>query len=155
VTYCGKVRWLRRFRNLALTQRQAAMSRIPHPSSTRTPLRPPSTPSSPARSRLNSTTSPSKARAQSVARAKTPTRPAPTVTPQEPAATPLSIKEAIALRRAEAKKAQAKGSSSAGQDFISLDVPSSLTTTKQEEEDILGRWPVRETIERARSTGDC
>lgn len=124
------------------------MSRVPHP-----PPRPPSTPSSPARSRLTSST-PSKWRSQSAARAKTPTKSVATATPQEPSA-PLSIKEAIALRRAEAKKAQAKGNNSGSHDFISLDDPSLSSTTKPEEEDILGRWPVRETIERARSTGDC
>jgi hypothetical protein len=63
---------------------ETTMSHIPHPSSTRTPLRAPSTPSSPAQSRLNSTTTPSKVRAQSAAWAKTPITPAPTVTPQEP-----------------------------------------------------------------------
>ena len=79
----------------------------------------------------------------------------PSPTPQVPTGPPLSIKEAIALRRADAKKAQVKGSNNGGNDFISLDDSSPLTTTKQEEEDVLGRWSVRETIERARSTGDC
>ncbi|KAG5340891.1 hypothetical protein C0989_012643 [Termitomyces sp. Mn162] len=62
----------------------------------------------------------------------------------------LSIKEAIALRRAEAKKAQSKVSSN---DFVSSEDASPLPVPKKDEEDILGRWPIRETIERARSTG--
>jgi hypothetical protein len=135
------------------------MSRVPlsHPSSSRTSLRPPSAPSSPARTRTTSTGTPLKVRAQSAARSKTPTKNASTATPQEPAATntSLSIKEAIARRRAEAKKSQEKGNNSGGHDFISLDDPSPTTTSKPQDEDILGRWPVRETIERARSTGDC
>lgn len=128
------------------------MSRIPPTSSNRAPLRPPSTP---VRTRLNSTNTPLKARGQSSARSKTPTKRVPSPTPQVPTGPPLSIKEAIALRRADAKKAQVKGSNNGGNDFISLDDSSPLTTTKQEEEDVLGRWSVRETIERARSTGDC
>jgi len=127
------------------------MSRIPHPSS-RTPIRPPSTPE---RSRVTATTTPSRVRTRPAARSGTPNKLAPAAAPEEPAAAPLSIKEAIALRRAEAKKAQAKGNDNGGQDFISLDEPPQSTATKQEEEDVLGRWPVRETIERARNTGDC
>jgi hypothetical protein len=120
------------------------MSRVP---STRAP---PKLSSTPARTRVTPTT-PSKNRTQPAARSGTPTKAA---TSHETAATTLSIKEVIALRRAEAKKAQAKENNSTGTDSISLDDPSP-STTKQEEEDILGRWPLRETIERARSTGDC
>jgi hypothetical protein len=124
------------------------MSRVP---STRAPQKLPSTP---ARTRVTAATTPSKARTQSAARSGTPTKAAPAATSHEAATTTLSIKEVIALRRAEAKKAQAKGNISGGNDFISLDDPAP-STTKQEEDDNLGRWPVRETIERARSTGDC
>jgi hypothetical protein len=67
----------------------------------------------------------------------------------------LSIKEVIALKRAEAKKGQSKAGNgsldnlaSAAEDALP-DAPS-----KQEEDDILGRLSVRETIERARNTGE-
>ena len=130
------------------------MSRVPHSSSTRTPLRPPSTP---AKSRVTPTTTPSKGRTQPatpIKRSTTPSKPPASALPREPPPPALSIKEAIALRRAEAKKAQDKGNSSGPHDFISLDDPSPSVAIKLEDEDILGRWPVRETIERARSTGD-
>ena len=71
--------------------------------------------------------------------------------------TPVNIREAIALKRAEVKKAERASSSSrnggAFDDVASLeDAP----PTKAEEEhvDELGRWSVKETIERARSTGE-
>ncbi|KAG6862023.1 hypothetical protein C0995_008211 [Termitomyces sp. Mi166 len=82
-----------------------------------------------------------------------PTQPSPkppsgTISQDTPSSS-LNIKEAIALRRAEAKKAQLKAHSN---DFISLEDASPGPVPKKEEEDILGRWPIRETIERARST---
>ncbi|KAJ7649729.1 hypothetical protein FB45DRAFT_885727 [Roridomyces roridus] len=68
----------------------------------------------------------------------------------KPAVPALSIKELLALKRAEAKKAQKKSSSL--DDFSSLEdaVPDSPAP---EAEDILGRPPLREAIERAKSTG--
>jgi len=65
----------------------------------------------------------------------------------------LSLKEAIALRRAEAKKAQAKGAGGGLDSLASLEdaIPDA---SKPEEEDLLGRLSVRDTIERARSTGE-
>ncbi|KAG6820087.1 hypothetical protein H0H93_005516 [Arthromyces matolae] len=86
--------------------------------------------------------------------ATSPTKPSakPVPTPVTKAdAPPLSIKEAIALKRAEAKKAQSTANTS---DFISLEDASPVPAPKPEEEDALGRWPIRETIERARSTGN-
>ncbi|CAK5263046.1 unnamed protein product [Mycena citricolor] len=69
----------------------------------------------------------------------------------DPADRPLSIKEAIALKRAEAKKAQAAKSTPLD-DFSTLEdaIPDA---PPPEEEDILGRPPLRETIEKAKQTG--
>lgn len=124
------------------------MSRIPQ--STRAP------PTTPAKSRIATAATPSRVRTQST-RSGTPTKPAARAASpaQEPATPSLSIKEAIALRRAEAKKAQLKSSGGTQNDFISLEDASPFPAAKQEDEDILGRWPVRESIERARSTGIC
>jgi len=66
----------------------------------------------------------------------------------------LSLKEVIAQRRAEARKLK---SSSPTLDCLPLlgDDPSSVVQSKSQKEDLddLGRWSLRETIERARSTG--
>ncbi|RDB25694.1 Leucine-rich repeat-containing protein 40 [Hypsizygus marmoreus] len=125
------------------------MSRIPLPSSTRSPLKPPSTVT---KTRVAAPGTPSRTRAIST-RSGTPTKSASSAsTAQDSAPPPLSIKEAIALRRAEAKKAQAK-SNIATNDFISLEDASPFPSKAADDEDILGRWPVTETIERARSTG--
>ncbi|PPR04904.1 hypothetical protein CVT24_007148 [Panaeolus cyanescens] len=142
------------------------MSRIPQPSSSRTTssLKPPSTPT---RTRISSTvgsstpTPSSRVRTQSsTARtttpkpgARTPAKPKPVEEPPMPAPA-LSIKEAIALKRAEAKKAQQKQSGGGLGDMSTLeDALPDIPAHKQEEEDLLGRLPVRDTIDRARSTG--
>ena len=67
----------------------------------------------------------------------------------------MSLKEVIALRRAEAKKAQAKpGGGGGGLDnFVGLEDALPTANKHEEEEDILGRLPLRDTIEQARSTG--
>lgn len=123
------------------------MSRIPQSSSSRSPLKP-STNSPVSNPSTNS-------------KFRTPLRTGVSPTPpssktssgttnQDTVSSSLSIKEAIALRRAEAKKTQLKAPSN---DFISLEDASPVPVPQKEEEDILGRWPIRETIERARSTG--
>lgn len=66
----------------------------------------------------------------------------------------INIREAIALKRAEAKKVQSKGLSGGETvdqwDGLEEVIPDAL---KPEEEDLLGRLSIRDTIERARSTG--
>ncbi|GLB40539.1 putative leucine rich repeat [Lyophyllum shimeji] len=129
------------------------MSRIPPPSSSRSTTRAPTTP---VKSRGAAPLTP-RVRTQST-KSTTPSKPSskPVVNAapsQDTPPPPLSIKEAIALRRAEAKKAQSKLSSGPQHDFLSLDDASPVPAMKQEDEDILGRWPIRETIERARSSG--
>ncbi|PPQ88886.1 hypothetical protein CVT25_009121 [Psilocybe cyanescens] len=135
------------------------MSRIPQPSSSRTSLKPPSTP---GKSRIAAPSSPSAARTRTIttARSATPTKSkAVEKTPMvEDTPTPtLSIKEAIALKRAEAKKAQARiggGGGSGGLEDVGA-LADTLPDIKapEEEEDLLGRMSVRDTIEQARSTG--
>lgn len=116
-------------------------------------------PTAPGRSRIAVAATPARIRTQPP-RSTTPTNTKPaghaTAPPaQDSAPPPLSIKEVIALRRAEAKKAQTSIKGVIQNDFMALEDASSVpTTTKQEEEDILGRLPMREIIERARSTGE-
>ncbi|KAF9546309.1 L domain-like protein [Agrocybe pediades] len=130
---------------------------MPQPSSSR--LKPPST------SRIPAPSSPSAARTRTLSstpRAKTPTKPKPAESGKVSTPTgagTLSIKEAIALKRSEARKTQMSasgggGSGGGGMNMGSLeDALPELTKKPQEEEDLLGRLPVRETIEQARSTG--
>lgn len=73
---------------------------------------------------------------------------------------PVNIKEAIALKRAEAKKAATRPNFGDGAGFDSLDtledsIPDSKSPAKREvdENADLSRWSVKEAIERARSTG--
>lgn len=70
----------------------------------------------------------------------------------------MSLKEQIALRRAEVKKAQTQANVGNDEDTIgpSLSLFGTPTKAKKEEEEIveMGRWSVRETVERARSTGE-
>ncbi|KZV66330.1 hypothetical protein PENSPDRAFT_585458 [Peniophora sp. CONT] len=169
------------------------MSRLPQPSSSRTPVK--STPSrtrttstvSATTSRLNAvspspasrfrTPSPSKPAPESTSRTTTPTssriKPAaarvpasvraspskPKPKPAEPAAPPaepparLSLKEQIALKRAEAKKAQQKSGPVAEGEWAGLEEAAPDTFGKPPPEEELGRWSIRETIERARMIG--
>jgi len=114
----------------------------------------PSTSSGTAKTRLVPTT-PSRIRTTSTAPKATPSRsrrasPEKAEQPPLPAAPQLSIKEAIALKRAEARKAAQR--SPATQDNLEEAIP--FQNQNQEEEDILNRGTVREAIERARNTGD-
>ncbi|RXW22601.1 hypothetical protein EST38_g3239 [Candolleomyces aberdarensis] len=69
-------------------------------------------------------------------------------------ATPLSIKEAIALKRAETKKTQERAAKGSLDSMGTLeDALPANTQPAEEDADLLGRLPLRETIEKARSTG--
>ncbi|KAF5359094.1 hypothetical protein D9756_003536 [Leucocoprinus leucothites] len=72
-----------------------------------------------------------------------------------PATPSASIREAIALKRAEAKKAQIRTGGGGDLDFKSSleEVIPPHAIPVQGEEDLLGRATLRETIEKARSTG--
>ncbi|KAF5389029.1 hypothetical protein D9757_005019 [Collybiopsis confluens] len=75
-----------------------------------------------------------------------------------PSASTMSIKEAIALKRAEAKKAQAAQARQGGGRLDSLEdaVPPPRSRDEGEvlaEDDLLGRWSTLECIERGRSSG--
>lgn len=89
----------------------------------------------------------------STSRSATPSKPKVVVEPP-PSVPALSIREAIALKRAEAKKEQSKVPSGGGTldqwDSLQDSIPNA---SKPEEEDLLGRLSIRDTIERARSTG--
>lgn len=156
------------------------MSRIPQPPSrnaTRTPSKTPATP----KSRVAGPSSARKPPPSPTPSART-LRPQtslksikPPASPQKPSAhrlkvnnveladvsakaTSASIREQIALKRAEAKKALAGsqgGTSSGLDDFTGLE-ETLPTAHKSPEEDVidLGRWSVKETIERARTTGE-
>ncbi|KAI0090951.1 hypothetical protein BDY19DRAFT_991554 [Irpex rosettiformis] len=133
-------------------------------SSTRT-TKPPASPTTPATSRtLRPQASMKSMKPLSPASPqKSPVRRTPTKTTavedghEEPKTPPMSIREQIALRRAEAKKAAAAAASK-GTGFDSFEgLEDALPDASKEEEEEgavdLGRWSVKETIERARSTG--
>lgn len=129
------------------------MSRIPQSSSSsRTSIKTPTTPLK-SRGTVTSSSGSSRIRTQSQRSATPAAKPVVDAKTLESTPAPLSIKEAIALRRAEAKKAQSKTGKEAFSDLVSLEDASPTPVDKQEEGDILGRLPIRETIERARSTG--
>lgn len=138
------------------------MSRIPQPqaasSRTRSPLKPPTAPSragatTPNRTRTNLKTTPTGTPVRTRTKS-TPTKP-PVKDDAPPPLPTLSVKEAIALKRAEAKKAQ-KSSAGGGLSSFAGDLEDAVPTVAPvaEEEDLLGRLSVRETIERGRSTGE-
>lgn len=85
------------------------------------------------------------------------TKPPSPADPESSPASPkpaLSLREAIALKRAEAKKAKASANTSSVDAFAEID-ENFKPVQKQKGEDLLdlGRWSVRETIERSRSSG--
>ncbi|KAF9810016.1 hypothetical protein IEO21_07171 [Rhodonia placenta] len=146
------------------------MSRIPTPSSRHSPSKPSpglTVNTTPSRAKTLSTSPTplrSKASTKSLKPPKSPapprspvrrTAPPPVDEPPLPAKPQLSIREQIALKRAEAKKAQtpADNTHSGLDDFSGFEdaLPISGKTQGDEEVD-LGRWSVKETIERARST---
>ncbi len=69
----------------------------------------------------------------------------------------ISVKEQIALKRAEAKKVQSKGGPGSVHVDVLEDEFSAPPTSKRTEESVdeLGRLGIRETVNRARSTGAC
>ncbi|GJJ07186.1 hypothetical protein Clacol_001386 [Clathrus columnatus] len=109
-------------------------------------------PKSPA-SRNSKTPSPSKSRPTHLQTSQTrrPVSPSPAPSESKP---PLSIREAIALKRAEAKKAQSSGTKTLNRP-ISIDEFSLPNQAQQVvvDEVELSRWSIRESIERARSSG--
>ncbi|KAK0194074.1 hypothetical protein F5146DRAFT_418289 [Armillaria mellea] len=129
------------------------MSRVPV-SSSRIPKAQPSTPT---KSRISTpvknSTAPIRTRTKSTTRSTTPSKlkaREDTPQPQSPPPPPLSIREAIALKRAEAKKVKGIGGSD---NLGSLEDANPVASNVVPEEDLLGRLSVKETIERARSTG--
>ncbi|KAI9570616.1 hypothetical protein HD554DRAFT_366347 [Boletus coccyginus] len=145
------------------------MSRVPYASSSRptvkTSLVPPTSRSrapSPSKPSAGAVAPPSTPRVRTKSIPKSPSKPIRRVPPKEEIPipkTPLNIKEAIALKRAEAKKAAARPVVNGGVGFDSFDtledaIPGGRPTKKEADETAdLGRWSVKEAIERARSTG--
>lgn len=145
------------------------MSRVPQSSPSKptfkTTLVPPTARSrapSPSKPSASTVAPPSTPRVRTKSVPKSPSKPSRRTPPEEEIPTPkppLSVKEAIALKRAEAKKAAARPAVSAGAGLDSLDTldyagPGSSPTKKEVDENAdLGRWSVKEAIERARSTG--
>lgn len=139
------------------------MSRIPQPSqrpTVKTALVPPSRSRAPSPSKPTPSVSSPRVRTKSVPKSpsKAIRRPPPVENePPVPKIT-LSIKEAVALKRAEARKAVSTrvglGNSAGFGNFETLEDADPVAAKKDEEETPeLGRWSVKETIERARSTG--
>ena len=127
-------------------------SSIPKPTSTpSTPLKPkpkpavrPTLTTKPSNSRLAPSPNKSRAPSPQKERKEEPDLPKPT----------LSLKEVIAQKRAEARKLR-PASPTLGELSAPGDDTDLVMRTKSQEEDIddLGRWSLRETIERARNTG--
>ncbi|KIJ56934.1 hypothetical protein M422DRAFT_198273 [Sphaerobolus stellatus SS14] len=124
-----------------------------------------SAPSSPATARTRTTSTrggatsslaPPKSPAPS-ARAKSPARPQtrPPSPSTERKAAPLSIREAIALKRAEAKKAQLQPSKALKREPSIDDIPGKpqISEFREVDEVELSRWSIKDSIERARSSG--
>ncbi|CAL1717370.1 unnamed protein product [Somion occarium] len=141
------------------------MSRIPNPSTRSTPsspakssLRPSSrtaTTSTTSRIRPPSSPTPTLRKQASSKSLKSPSKTARRTSPIEdvppvPKVPTLSIKEQIALKRAEAQKAKASPAKTSGLDLEGLE--DALPVSPQEDMFDLGRWSVKETIERARSS---
>ncbi|KAF8635070.1 hypothetical protein AX15_000560 [Amanita polypyramis BW_CC] len=138
------------------------MPQLQHPSS-RPSVR---TPTTPSKSRTFATAStPTRAGGTASVRPRTPaqlkspakpktaasssSRPAPAEV--EKSAPALSIREAIALKRAEAKKLQTKSAHTTP--GSSGDAPSATSDAPAQDDDSLGRFSLRQAIERARNTG--
>ncbi|KAG8213136.1 hypothetical protein J3R82DRAFT_11540 [Butyriboletus roseoflavus] len=146
------------------------MSRAPQPVSSsrvtvKTALVPPTSRSrapSPSKPSASAVASPSTPRVRTKSIPKSPSKPIRRAPPEEEIPTskpPLSIKDAIALKRAEAKKVVSGPLVGQGVGFDSFDtledaVPGGSSIKKEVDENAdLGRWSVKEAIERARSTG--
>ena len=132
-------------------------SKVVTPSQSTLSVQSPGTPRVRTQSTLRTTTtavSTPRIRTQSTSsRATTPSKQKSAEIPPPVPATPLSIREAIALKRAEAKKVQSKVAVT-GEADESMSLEDTIPDApKPEEEDLLGRMSVRDTIERARSTG--
>ena len=140
------------------------MSRLQRPKSSAT-LRSQAravTPTTPSRStvssRLNAPPTPSSARTRSpVPKPSSSKPPSQDEGRTSPAKEKISLKEQIALKRAEARKAMSKSGPSAVHSDVLEDEFSAPSPSKRKEESVdeLGRLGIRETINRARSTGAC
>ncbi|KAK7058329.1 hypothetical protein VNI00_001960 [Paramarasmius palmivorus] len=122
----------------------------------RIPARSPVKTSTPAASRPQSRTgaiTPVRPRTKSSTGRSSPQKPATKDEPPLPSAPAMSIREAIALKRAEAKKAKAPASGSSFDTLATLEDALPDAPQQAVEEDTFGRWSVRETIERGRSSG--
>lgn len=132
------------------------MPQLQHPTSLRTPTPSKSRTLATASTSAKTSSTPAKARA---VQAKSPVKPKPTVShskaPETEKPIPaLSIKEAIALKRAEAKKSGDKSARGALSTFGGLDdAPAVKPDSPVQDEDNLGRLSLRQAIDRARSTG--
>ncbi|KAG8904971.1 hypothetical protein FRB99_000930 [Tulasnella sp. 403] len=128
-----------------------AQASTPTPTSRTSPLKPPSRPpTTPVRGGRVPARSPIKS---------SPRPPLPDLSSESPTKPPLSLKEQIALKRAEAKKLQNSHRSQpsiAGDSVLGDDDEWNAgkgNLNPGEEEDVLGRRSVKESIERARETG--
>ncbi|CAG8697567.1 1195_t:CDS:2 [Acaulospora colombiana] len=83
--------------------------------------------------------------------AKSPVTPPAKEIPPPPSQRTLSIKEQIALRRAEQQKKATSTRSAASDNWEEGSVAES--SVNGPDEDILGRWSIRDTIDRAKSSG--
>ena len=128
-----------------------ATSSIPKPTST------PSTPSKPKpKPATRPTLTPKSSNPRLNPSPNKPTTPLPQkqrkveLDPTKPA---LSLKEVIAQKRAEARKLKSTSPVQSDPSTLGDDTVPAVLSRSQEEAEDFGRWSLRETIERARSTG--
>lgn len=134
------------------------MSRVPRPAKSYGNIRSPTTPAKPSMSPAT----PGRLRVPSGGKSRPSSPSKPSKPLEDPEASPkpkLSVKEQIALKRQEAKKAaDAERKTGAGA-FSStfddaIDAIPVVGKKPVDDADSLGRWGVRETVERARSSGN-
>lgn len=132
------------------------MSRVPRPAKSYSNMRSVASPAKQSAAPAIPAT-PSRLRVPSGGRSRPSSPSKPIEEPKETPTPKLSLKEQIALKRQEAKKAalaeqkKVAGVSSTFDDAIDA-IPDSRKKPVDDPDNI-GRWGVRETIERARSTG--
>ncbi|KAI0337258.1 L domain-like protein [Trametopsis cervina] len=104
---------------------------------------------------LKSVRSPPSPSKSPVRRAPAKTKPINDEPPEVPKVSSMSIREQIALKRAEAqKKAKSSGGSAGLNDLVGLEEALPQIKKSDQDENIdLGRWSVKETIERGRTSG--
>lgn len=132
-------------------------AKTPVTSSIPKPTTAPTTPSKPKpKPAIRPTLTPKSSNPRLAPSPKKPSTPLPQKERKEELRSPKpapSLKEVIAQKRAEARKLKSTSPALSDPSTLGDDVDSAALNKSQEETEDFGRWSLRETIERARSTG--